>query len=170
MNETTPPENTRPPMAIEEEANKLDAVNDMLTAAEEMKAVGGMMSAQDDPEIDGVKNHFTLINATVRFRTKMIEQGEEHAQFFSKADMVEFPANRLNQLQNVAAASAKNALPAELQEAFIATSVNFVSFIYLGHMTDADFWAGVADPNDVTEKEGNEQVTQPATVTPINRP
>lgn len=84
--------------------------------------------------------HFTLVLAEVIFDT---DKGirTHRCQLFSKADTVAFPAGRLAQVQNSAAAQ----VAAELgDKSFKAIEVVLLNLLNLGWMTDEVFWGSQA--------------------------
>lgn len=67
-------------------------------------------------------------------------------QFFTKADTDQFRAHRLRSLQNTAVLAVKQGLPADIQATVKVHEVFIKNVVFLGLMTDAEFWEGLGTP------------------------
>lgn len=145
-NATNAPTNTTPPSNVA----SLDDARRTSAAGAQSRMGGGeqdaarledQMSEHDNIEM----RHYALVVAVITFRVGD-KVRMEPAQFFSDADIEQFPAPRLNQMQQTAAAYVKNRQAPEDQDGFEVLSITFQLVRPLGWMTRAQFFGSVPVP------------------------
>lgn len=93
------------------------------------------------------KMHFHMILADVIFETKRGGITSHRTQFMTQSPTLDFPGDRIMQLQNSAAATVKQKIGPGRNEGFKAHDVLFLTITYCGHMTKEEFYG----PGQTTE-------------------
>lgn len=106
------------------------------------------------PEADN-RQHYSLVLAEVVFQTKGNKVSSERCQLFSRAEVDIFPAARLMQIQNSAAAQVRDAL--QLDE-FQAIEVLILGIHPLGRMSEEEFHHPQDKPETPAKQDSNNVV------------
>lgn len=134
-----------------------------------------MNDSQDLPEALSISTpkFFHLVLADVVFQTKRAGVSSMRTQFITQSDVTDFPATRISQLQNSAAATIMQKMTPKEAEGFKVHDVLFLAITPCGYMMQEDFY-GQGQTAEAIVRSENEPVSAPETskaqnVTPFDR-